>query len=123
MKNIKGFGLLFVFLAFILTACGSGETVSQPQVTAPSIGVEITKDNCPSIEVQVGMQILWTNNDTVDRVLYIEHKDEQGAVMEAGGTDLLQPNTTFSIDGLAIGEYTYYCSKDRTSFGSILVTQ
>jgi plastocyanin len=123
MKNIKGYGLWLFLLAFFLTACASGQTPESPQVTAPAIGVEITKDGCPSIEAQTDVQIVWTNNDNVDHTLLIEQKDEQGVVMESGGTDVFQPGDIFTIVSLAPGEYTYYCSKDRTSFGSILITQ
>jgi len=122
MKNITGSGSWLFLLIFILTSCG-GQTTLVPEVTRPAIGVEITNDNCPSIEAQADIQILWTNNDTVDHTLWIEHKNEQGVVTEAGGTDLLQPGTTFSITSLMPGKYTYYCSKDRTEFGTILITQ
>jgi hypothetical protein len=52
------------------------------------------------------MQIAWTNQDKVDRILMIERKDEQGAIIDSGGTDLLQPGTTFSINLTAPGQYT-----------------
>ena len=90
-------------------------------LTPPAIGVEITKEECPSIEVQAGMQIAWTNTDDVDRVLLIERKDASGAIVEQGGTDLLQPGTTFSTTLTMPGQYTYYCSKDHTAFGTITV--
>ncbi len=122
MKNINGSGLCVFLLAVILTACG-GQTPSSPQITAPAIGVDITRDGCPSIEARADMQIIWTNKDNAEHTLLIEHKDEQGVVMESGGTDVIQPGDTFSIVSLAPGEYTYYCSNDRTSFGSILITQ
>jgi len=43
------------------------------------------------------MQISWTNNDYIDHVLWIKHKNEQGVVTETGGTDLLKAGTTFSM--------------------------
>jgi len=122
MKNIKGSGLWLFLLVIVLTACAS-QTPVPSQVNAPAISVDVTKDNCPSIEAQSSMQISWTNNDTVDLVLWIEHKDENGEITEAGGTDLLQPGTMFSISNLSPGEYTYYCSKDRTVFGTITISQ
>ena len=94
-----------------------------PHEVAPAISVELTKGSCPSIEAQDDMQISWTNNDTIDHVLWLEYKDEQGVIIESGGTDLLQPGATFSIASLTPGEYTYYCSQDRTMFGTILITQ
>ena len=68
------------------------------------------------------MQIAWTNRDNVDRILWIERKNESGNIMDAGGTDLLQPEVTFTITLTDPGVYTYYCSKDRHAFGTITVT-
>lgn len=114
--------LVLLFLGSTLTACGGASTPAESIVTAPAIGVQITKDNCPSIEVQAGMQISWTNLDNVDRVLMIERKDEQGVLVDSGGTDLLQPGNSFSTTLTAPGQYMYYCSKDRTTFGTITVS-
>jgi len=68
----------------------------EPVVTPPAISVQIAKDYCPSLEVQSGMQIAWTNADNMDRVLWLERKDEQGILIDSGGTELLQcrPITT-----------------------------
>jgi plastocyanin len=109
------------FLVSTMTACGGMSKPTEPLVTPPAISVQITKEYCPSIEVQAGMQIAWTNRDDVDRMLWIEYKDGQGVLVDAGGTDLLQPETTFSITLTNPGEYTYYCSKDRKAFGTITV--
>jgi plastocyanin len=110
-------------MAFVLTSCGVRSTPPAALVTPPAIGVQITSDNCPSIEARPDMQISWTNVGNVDLVLSIEHQDEQGVVMESGGTDLLQPGASFSINLTSPGEYTFYCSKDRTAFGTILITE
>lgn len=117
------FGISLFVLVLIVSACRGAQTPLVTQVTPPAIGVQITSDNCPSIEAQSGMQISWTNMDNVDLVLSIEHEDEQGAVTESGGTDLLQPGASFSISVLSPGQYTYYCSIDRTAFGTILITE
>ena len=122
MKNIKVYGFGLLLMACILSACGNVQPFQDQQGTAPGIHVEITKDNCPSIEAQADMRILWTNNDTVDLILMIVQKDEQGVITESGGTDLFQPGTTFSISSLAPGEYTYYCSQDHSAFGTITIT-
>jgi plastocyanin len=122
MQN-KKFVAWFVFLfsALVMAACGNTTTSAEPMVTPPAISVQITKGSCPSIEVQAGTQIAWTNQDDADHVLVIERKDEQGALIDSGGTDLLQSGTTFSITLMEPGQYTYYCSKDRKDFGTITV--
>jgi plastocyanin len=111
----------FLFLVSVTTACSNAQN-PPPAVTPPAISVQITKDYCPSVEVQVGMQIAWTNLDTVGRVLWLERKDEKGVIIDAGGTDQLQPGNTFSITLSEPGQYTYYCSKDHKAFGSIMVS-
>lgn len=103
-----------------MPACG-GQSPVIPLLTPPAISVLITRDFCPSIEVQAGMQIAWTNQDDEDRVLILERTNEQGVIVDSGGTDRLQPGDTFSISLVEPGKYTYYCSVDRTESGTITV--
>lgn len=112
---------ILIFLA--LTACGVSPTPDSGLSTASAISVELTEGQgyCPSVEVQAGMQITWTNIDDANRMLIIERMNEEGIVVNSGGTDLLQPGTTFSIILTEAGEYTYYCSLDRAKFGAIHV--
>jgi hypothetical protein len=119
----KIFSLAFgiFFLAVLPMACSSGQIPQAVFLTPPAIGLEITGDVCPAIEVQAGMQIAWTNRDDSDHALWLERKDENGALVDAGGTDLLQPGTTFSITLTEPGQYTYYCTKDKSTSGTITV--
>jgi len=120
----KYFSLLFVTLclAGIFVACSNGQITQAPVLTPPAISVEITGENCPSIEVQAGMQVAWTNRDNSDHIVLLERKDENGTLIDSGGTDLLQPGSTFSITLTEPGQYTYYCTEDRTVFGTISVS-
>lgn len=120
-RNFISLLCLSLILAATLVACGSRQLQPAPVLTPPAISLEITENSCPSIEAQAGMEIAWTNLDNIGRVLWIERNDESGAVVEAGGTDLLQPGTTFSIVLTEPGRYTYFCSKDRSAFGTIVV--
>lgn len=108
-------------MVLFMAACGSTRPPLEPVVTSPAISVQITEDYCPSIEVQAGMQIAWTNADHSDRVLLLEHREEQGILIDSGGADLLPPGATFAITLVDPGQYTYYCSKDHTAFGMITV--
>ncbi len=121
--NNKKFTLMFVLsvIVMMLAACSGGQTLDAPALTPPAIGVQISNNDCPSIEVQAGMQIAWTNDDNVDRVILLERADENGSLIKSGGADLLQPGSTFSITLTEPGQYTYYCSEDRTDFGTINV--
>ena len=114
--------LLTILFAFILSACDASPTPEAWMLTPPAISVQITEDYCPSVEVQSGLTIAWTNLDDEDRLLIIERVDEQGVLTDSGGTDLLQPGATFSIALTDAGDYTYYCSLDRTEFGTIRVS-
>jgi hypothetical protein len=120
-RNYFSFLLVIFFVASTTVTCSGGPIPQAPVLTPPAISVEITGDDCPSVEVQAGMQIAWTNRSDTDRILLLERKDENGVISESGGTDLLQPGTTFSITLVEPGQYTYYCSKDRTAFGTITV--
>jgi hypothetical protein len=118
----KFISLIYVVLslATTLTACGR-QVQPAPVLTPPAISQEITRKACPSIEARAGMEIAWTNLDDIDLILWLERKDENGVIIDAGGTDLLQPGTTFSIVLTEPGQYTYFCSKDRSAFGTIIV--
>ena len=118
----KRIWLVLLFMVLFMTACGGTRTPLEPALSPPAISVQITKDYCPSIEIQIGMQIEWTNTDNEDRVLLLERKDEQEVLIDSGGTDLLQPGATFSITLMDPGHYVYYCSEDHTAFGAITVS-
>ena len=89
--------------------------------TKRSPSLEIKGNECPSLEAQVGMQVAWTNRDNVDHILVLERTDDNGVLIDSGGTDLLQPGSTYSITLIEPGQYTYYCSEDRAVFGTITV--
>jgi plastocyanin len=114
--------VIFSLVALFIAACGSTKSVAEPVLTAPAISVQITEDYCPSVEIKAGAQIAWTNADFADRALWLERRDEQGVLIDSGGTDLLQPGTTFTIILTIPGQYTYYCSIDHTASGTITVS-
>lgn len=120
-RKILSFVLLTVFLAGISAACNGGEIPPAPVVTPPAMSVDITADDCPSVEVRAGMQVAWTNRDDVDRTIFFERKDANGAIIDSGGVDLLQPGSMFAMTMTEPGRYTYYCSEDRSKFGAITV--
>ena len=113
--------LLFLIVVF-MSACGNLRSTQDTIVNLPTISVQITKDICPSIEIQSGMQVEWINIGNEDRALLLEREDENGTLIDFGGTDLLQPGSSFSITLIESGEYIYYCSIDHTSYGSITVS-
>ena len=114
--------MLAVIMAILVlsTAC-VGRNPAAPLVTPPAISVQVTEDYCPSIELQTGMNVAWTNQDNADRAIILGRLDEQGVFAESGGTDLLRPGDTFSTQFNEPGRYAYYCSVDRSTFGTITV--
>lgn len=114
-------GEIAVFLILTMLAACSVQDPAGSLITPPAISVQITGDFCPSIEAQAGMHIAWTNQDNVNHVVILERVDEQGVIIESGGTDQLQPGDTFSILLNEAGQYTYYCYEDRKAFGMITV--
>lgn len=119
---IKVKWLLLFLIAVFMSACGNQRSTQDTVENLPTISVQITKDICPSIEIQSGMQVEWTNIGNEDRVLLLERKDENGNLVDFGGTDLLQPGSSFLFTLTQPGQYLYYCSKDHISFGSIIVS-
>jgi plastocyanin len=114
--------MVFLLVAATVTACGGRQASNESPVTQPAITVQITREYCPSIQAQAGTEIAWTNADDAEHVLLLERKDGQGNLIDSGGTDLLQPGSTFSITLMEAGEYTVYCSKDRSAFGTLTVS-
>lgn len=115
-------GTFLYFLAVILVimfACG--QTVTVLPMGTPTVSVQITTDYCPSIEVQEGMQVAWTNGDKIDHVVTFQCMSEAGNSNPYCEKHRLQPGDTLSVSLMSAGEYTYYCSNNRLSAGTITV--
>jgi plastocyanin len=115
----KGTFLYFLFILLVaIVTCGQTLTVAS-KAAGPSVSVQITSDYCPSLEVQAGMQIAWTNLGDEERILIVERLGDHFSK----GTSLFEVADTYLISLNEPGQYTYYCSKDRTAFGTITVLQ
>jgi plastocyanin len=115
----KGTFLYFLFILLVATfTCGQTLTVAS-KAAGPTVSVPITGDYCPSLEVQAGMQIAWTNLGDEERVLIVERQSEQFSK----GTSFFDVADTYLISLNEPGQYTYYCSQDRSAFGTITVLQ
>jgi hypothetical protein len=113
----------FVFLLSMtfLTACGNKPDQQQDfLLTPPAISVTITRENCPSMEAQVGMQAMWTNGDTVTLPITIERSDSAGNLIDTGKSEI-GPGDSFSMLFNEAGTYRFYCSEDRDVYGTITV--
>lgn len=98
-----------------LVACQTKPTLA-PQPT-PGIGVGITSEICPSIVVEVGQQLTWTNQDSREHIVH--HRPIKGDSLFDSG--ILLPGDSFSFDFLQPGSFTYECSTDGLETGMITV--
>lgn len=119
MKKYSVYLLLLV--ALILSACGSkGDEVPEVLLTPPAISVNVTRENCPSMELEAGMWVAWTNVDTVSLPIKIEFSDENG---KGAGTGLsvIEPGTTFSTNFPESGIFNVYCTDNTDTHATITV--
>lgn len=123
MSNIianRGTVLYFIaVLLVIIFACG--QTVSVLPMGQPSVSVLITANYCPSVAVQEGMQVAWTNHDSIDHNVILQCMNGAGGSMALCQSHRLQPGDTFALSLNDPGEYTYYCSSNQLTAGKITV--
>jgi len=115
------FKYLMLITLLMLPACG-GQKDATPEylLTPPAISVTVTRENCPSIEAQVGTYAQWTNGDTVRLPLQIEQYDAFGAVTDIGRSEI-GPGDQFSLYFYETGEYRFFCSENKDVYGTITV--
>jgi plastocyanin len=111
------FSLAVLLALAVLAACGSAEETPASGGTVPGVSISITGSNCPSVEINRDDQIIWTNEDTVEHRIRIAYEDGEPMV------DLsdLQPGDTASVTFPQAGSFTYTCSEDQASTGTITV--
>lgn len=108
---------MVIILVFTLGACGS-QTSETPVVTPPAISVTITNENCPSLEVQPGMQVAWTNAGDEVHIVQSELLIDGSRKFDSGE---LQPGDNFVFTFTEPGSYAYQCSADGTMKGTVTV--
>jgi len=80
----------------------------------------ITRENCPSMEVQVGMQVVWMNGDTVPLAIRLEKYDDGGNVTDIGQSEI-NAGDYFYTQFHDVGTYRFYCSDNKDVYGMITV--
>lgn len=110
---------VFFIALLMISGCGSKSQQADVSVTPPAISVNVTRESCPSMELEVGMWVAWTNVDTVPLPIKIEYpyEKEKGA-----GTALsvIDPGTTFSTNFPDAGTFRVYCT-DTDVYSTITV--
>lgn len=117
----KSLACLLPFIILILSACGNKNNET-PDVflTPPAISVEVSRENCPSMEAGVGMWVAWKNVDTVNLSIKIEQMDSNGNVIGTGGSEI-SPDTVFSMLMSEPGIYHVYCADRAGVYATITV--
>ena len=98
-----------------LVACQTKPTLIPP--STPGISVGITSEICPSIVVEVGQQVTWTNQDTREHIV----RDRPIKGNSLFGSGMLLPGDSFNFTFLQPGRFTYECSMDGSETGIITV--
>jgi len=109
-----------ILLTVALSACSSEEAAPAAASTAPSISLVVTRTNCPSLEVQRGTQVLWTNGDTVNLAIAIEELEDHGKGKGKGGSEI-QPGDIFGATFTELGRYKIQCSDESAVSGILTV--
>lgn len=121
MESLKAQGYattVLLVLAGMLVACQPATPTLAP-LSAAGIGVGITADSCPSVGVEVGQQVSWTNQDSREHIV----RDITDPANAQFGSGSLQPGNHFEFTFLNPGTYIYECTADGSLTGTITVEE
>lgn len=108
---------LALLTAGVLISCQSIATPTLVAMSGPGIGVGISDDLCPTVIVQVGQQISWTNQGREEHI--VRAKSVEGESGFDSGS--LQPGDSFTVSLPQPDVYEYECSADGSLTGTITV--
>jgi hypothetical protein len=113
--------LFFVGLTFLvvggLISCQSSATPTLAELSQPGIGVGISDDSCPTVQVKVGQHISWTNQGKQEHI--VRAKSNEGETVFDSGT--LKPGDNFEVNFTQVDTYEYECSADGSLRGTITI--
>jgi len=114
-KRRSAFVAQVLFMAGLLAAC----QITPPLATssAPGMSVGIADDLCPSVSVQVGQQVTWTNQGHQEHI--VRDKSVEGKSHFDSG--ILKSGDVFAFTFSQPASYTYECSVDGVLTGTITV--
>lgn len=101
----------------VLVSCQPAATPTLATLSEPGIGVGISDDLCPTVIVQVGQQISWTNQGSQEHI--VRAKSVEGESGFDSGS--LQPGDSFTVTLPQPDVYQYECSADGSLTGTITV--
>jgi plastocyanin len=107
-----------ILLILMLPACSAMGEQAEPDTIVPAIRVLITDINCPSLEVQAGIPVVWTNRGGQVYVVQSAPVADGSRLFDSGE---LKVGDSFSFTFPEPGSYSYQCSPDGKSAGIITV--
>jgi len=108
---------LILLIVTGLVSCQSTATPTLATISQAGIGVGISDNSCPTVNVKVGQQISWTNQGKQEHVVRAESFDGQHQ-FDSG---ILQPGDSFVVTLPEPETYLYECSADGSLSGKIAV--
>jgi hypothetical protein len=117
VKRIWKFFLLgiIVIAGLVLAACQPRQQIITPAI--PGISVSISGNNCPSVVIEAGKQVTWTNQDSSDHI--VRHLPDEGDSQFNSG--ILKPQDSFVFTFMEPGTFTYNCSENGAEKGTVTV--
>ena len=115
-KDLFLVGLLLLTVG-IFGSCKSRATPTLAESSQAGIGVGISDDLCPTVIVNVGQQIIWTNQGKVEHIVKAKSIDGQSSF----SSGILQPGDNFVVTLTEPDVYQYDCSEDGSLTGKITV--
>ncbi len=106
--------LLLMLLAGLTAGCKSESTQTQP-ILGTTVG--INDAICPSVIIQVGEKLTWTNDGKQEHMV----RDVTSGSASQFDSGILGPGNSFSFVFPAAKTYTYTCSADGSMTGTITV--
>jgi plastocyanin len=107
---------LLIMISLTFAGCRSKEKTQQNIPDhAPAMSVNISRENCPSMEASVGMWLEWMNVDTV--ALFVQLRKDDKVI----GESELNPKDQFSFHMESPGMFQFYCSRDKDTYATITV--
>lgn len=113
------YSLVILLVGISLTACQRSTQTALIGAEVPGIQVAITDNTCPSVEISINDQITWVNEDDQEHLIRVESSGEQKDRMFAYAD--LGPGDVSSLTFPEAGTYSYVCSVDEESTGTIIV--
>lgn len=114
-KRQSVFIVIVLAMTGLLASCQSTPPLATS--SAPGISVGISDDLCPSVSVQVGQQVTWTNQGSQEHIV----RDKAVESKSQFDSGILKPGDNFVFTFLQPASYTYDCSADGVLTGTITV--